>query len=331
MLKQRILTISILLPLFVWLLWFSSNTVFLWVTAGVISLAAFEWLKLLKLNNLMFGLLFVVFLGIIGFFIFNDYINCYNNYLTNKSKIEFGIFIFIFWSFIFSVGVLLYRETLAFHLEHSAAVSVDKLRNKLPIAKFIFILTHFQCLWGVLIPSWLAMNHLKIHNKNLLVFACSIIIAADIGAYISGKLFGKHKLTIISPGKTWEGVLGGYIGTLLVASVYIILNINSVAFNYNEYYYYYFNNDFNYSNPIFDILANSNYIFILKIFLITTVTFIFSVIGDLCESLLKRIAGVKDSGNILPGHGGILDRIDSFCSGIPMFLLSFLLLNKYLE
>ena len=151
------------------------------------------------------------------------------------------------------------------------------------------------------IPSWLAINYLKIHNKHLLVLGCSIVMAADIGAYIVGKLFGKHKLTTISPGKTWEGVFGGYIGSLLVCAIYMVIcNINLKLPN------------------------------ILSLLLLTSVTFIFSVVGDLFESLLKRVANVKDSGTILPGHGGILDRIDSFCSGIPMFLLIFLILDKYI-
>ena len=138
----------------------------------------------------------------------------------------------------------------------------------------------------------MAINYLKIHNKYLLVFACAIIIVADVAAYIAGKIFGKHKLTIISPKKTWEGCVGGFIGSLLICWLYFsIVHMNSR-----------FNN-------------------IFSLVLLTSLTFIFSVVGDLFESLLKRIADVKDSGHILPGHGGILDRIDSFCAGVPVFLL----------
>ena len=131
---------------------------------------------------------------------------------------------------------------------------------------------------------------------HISLFGCLIIIAADVGGYVFGKLFGKHKLTTISPNKTWEGILGGYLGAILVAIIYILT-----------------------------FVPNFNWKIILKIILITNVTFMFSVIGDLFESLVKRISGVKDSGNLLPGHGGILDRIDSFCSGMPIFLMGALL------
>ena len=102
MLKLRVLTISVLLPLFIWLLLFASNTTFLWVTAVIISLAAFEWLKLLKLNNLIFIFLFLVHLAIIGFFIVNQK-NYFNNlYYINQTMVtacSFWLFVFC-WFFL---------------------------------------------------------------------------------------------------------------------------------------------------------------------------------------------------------------------------------------
>lgn len=269
MLKQRILTISILLPLFIWLLCFSSNIIFLWITLVIISLAGLEWLKLLKLSNKLHNLLFnLLFLIIVLFATVS-----FNKAYVYQNIYQIVQIATVFW--ILALGAVLMRAEIIF---------------KNLIFNIISLLL-------ALVPSWLAISYLKIHNKYLLIFACSIIIGADIGAYVFGKLFGKHKLTSISPGKTWEGVLGGYLGSLLVAAIYYWV-----------------------VQPIF----------IFKIILITTVTFIFSVVGDLFESLLKRHAGVKDSGNILPGHGGILDRLDSFCSGMPVFLFIFLLIEKYL-
>jgi phosphatidate cytidylyltransferase len=130
---------------------------------------------------------------------------------------------------------------------------------------------------------------LKFKNPYLLLLASGLIIAADSGAYAVGKYCGRHKLTKISPKKTWEGLLGGYITALVVAGIYVAMTKN------------------NFSN--------------LQVIMLTTATVIFAIIGDLFESLLKRITKVKDSSNILPGHGGILDRIDSFCAGIPIFML----------
>ncbi len=278
MLRLRIITISILLPLFIWLLIFSSSTIFLWVTTIIISLATIEWLKLLKINNLIKFIFLLIY-----FFILYDIIKNNNWIFHSTSNIYFIIKIAaVFW-------VMAFLKILLFSLQRKHA-------NTNTNTTFFLISAVFA-----VIPSWLAINYLKIHNKHLLVLGCSIVMAADIGAYIVGKLFGKHKLTTISPGKTWEGVFGGYIGSLLVCAIYMVIcNINLKLPN------------------------------ILSFLLLTSVTFIFSVVGDLFESLLKRVANVKDSGTILPGHGGILDRIDSFCSGIPMFLLIFLILDKYI-
>lgn len=115
--------------------------------------------------------------------------------------------------------------------------------------------------------------------------------AADIGAYFSGKKFGKHKLMPhVSPNKTIEGFAGGLIW---VAVLVLILNA-SFGIDMSQY-------------PMYLAIA--------------VVTAIISAVGDLNESMLKRVAGVKDSGTILPGHGGILDRIDSLVAATPVFIL----------
>ena len=121
-------------------------------------------------------------------------------------------------------------------------------------------------------------------------FLLSIIFAGDTFAFYIGRLFGKHKLHWrISPGKTWEGAVGGVIGSLVAAILFL------------------------YILPLHQLDIN-----ILILALTLSVT---GQIGDLAESLLKRNHGIKDSGNILPGHGGILDRIDSLLFSIPIFYL----------
>jgi phosphatidate cytidylyltransferase len=126
-----------------------------------------------------------------------------------------------------------------------------------------------------------------------LFYALSVVWVADIGAYFSGKKFGKNKLAPhISPGKTKEGFAGAVMATTiytLVASYYFELN-TELAF--------------------------------ILVMLSIIITFI-SVSGDLYISFLKREAGLKDSGMILPGHGGMLDRIDSMLAAMPVFLLGF--------
>jgi len=129
-----------------------------------------------------------------------------------------------------------------------------------------------------------------------LFYALSLVWIADIGAYFSGKKFGKNKLAPhISPGKTKEGLIGAVVATslyTLLVSYYFELNTEKAA---------------------------------LLILLSIIVTFI-SVSGDLYISFLKREAGLKDSGNILPGHGGMLDRIDSVLAAMPVFIVGFNLL-----
>lgn len=283
MLKLRILTISFLLPLFIWLLLSASNTVFLWTTAVVIGAASVEWIKLLKINNLVSFILLICCLVIILLFIYNKVILFDNKiYISWTMRVASA-----FWLLILGY-ILLTNTTQNFYYGNNS------IKNKIwiKIKKHLWLILQFTYFFLGIIPSWLAINYLKIHDKYLLIFACAIIIVADVGAYIVGKIFGKHKLTIISPKKTWEGCAGGYLGSLLICWVYFsIINMNLRLYT------------------------------VLSLILLTSLTFIFSVVGDLFESLLKRIANVKDSGHILPGHGGILDRIDSFCAGVPVFLL----------
>ncbi|KRL86778.1 phosphatidate cytidylyltransferase [Lacticaseibacillus pantheris] len=121
----------------------------------------------------------------------------------------------------------------------------------------------------------------------LLMFGMLIVWLTDSGAYIFGRAFGKHKLwPAISPNKTWEGSIGGVVIAMIFAAIY------------GQFF------DFGYSLPVLILIA---------LFLS-----IWGQLGDLVESALKRYYGVKDSGKILPGHGGILDRFDSMLFVLPM-------------
>jgi phosphatidate cytidylyltransferase len=145
----------------------------------------------------------------------------------------------------------------------------------------------------VLIPAWFALVRLHAHGPapdgpQLLTFLLLLVVAADVGAYFAGRAFGQHKLAPrVSPGKTWEGVGGGFAGASALAV--------GGAFWFE-----------------LQLLP-----FVLLCVFVVGV----SVVGDLTESLFKRHAGVKDSGSLLPGHGGILDRIDSLTAAAPFFLL----------
>lgn len=140
----------------------------------------------------------------------------------------------------------------------------------------------------VLVPLYAALVLLYQATPSLLLFVLLIVWAADIGAYFCGKRFGRVKLApSISPGKTWEGVIGGL---LLVAALAVARSL-------------WFENDLLVIVPFCLGVAS------------------ISVVGDLTVSMFKRTAGVKDSGTLFPGHGGILDRVDSVAAAAPVFAL----------
>ena len=124
-----------------------------------------------------------------------------------------------------------------------------------------------------------------------------MLFRSDIAAYFTGKAWGKNKLAPkISPGKSWQGVGGALIMTIfIVIIVWLIMNYTA------------------------NLLP--------KLMLLSLLVVILSVVGDLFESLLKRQVGIKDSGNLLPGHGGVLDRIDSMISASPVYALGMLMLG----
>ena len=146
--------------------------------------------------------------------------------------------------------------------------------------------------------SMLLIRNNPDYGSAYILYMILIIWFADSGAYFAGRSLGKNKLIPnVSPGKTWEGVAGAFAVTLIVAiaSVYIM-----------------------------DIPASKAVIFVL----VTEVVVLYSIVGDLSESMFKRMANIKDSGHILPGHGGILDRIDSLMSGFPVFYAGLLLMEN---
>jgi phosphatidate cytidylyltransferase len=142
--------------------------------------------------------------------------------------------------------------------------------------------------WVLVMPLIISLNYLIELSPWVVLLVLTTIWLADSGAYFFGKQFGKRKLApSISPGKTWEG----FMGALFVVSSF------SIAMTY-----------FGFVNSYMSILF-FNLILIL------------SVEGDLFESYIKRMAKVKDSGDLIPGHGGVLDRIDSLCSSLPLATL----------
>jgi len=148
----------------------------------------------------------------------------------------------------------------------------------------------------VLIPMWVGFMHLKQepHSALLIVYVMLVVWGADTGAYFAGRKWGNKKLAPnVSPGKSWAGFWGGFATTLLLA-VFACWYVDSQM------------------QPL-------NLTEAAKIFIITMVTMVISVLGDLVESMMKRHRGIKDSSSLLPGHGGVLDRIDSMAAAVPVF------------
>ena len=139
--------------------------------------------------------------------------------------------------------------------------------------------------------AWFAMTDLQSteHGSRLVFFVMCIIWGADTGAYFAGRRYGRRKLApAVSPGKSLAGLVGGVIVTL--GFTMIVLSVLDLALIDKGYY-----------------------------LLLILLTVLFSVIGDLFESMLKRNVNIKDSGRLLPGHGGVLDRIDSLTAAVPIF------------
>jgi len=156
-------------------------------------------------------------------------------------------------------------------------------------------------LMGVLVlaPAWMAAVYLVSFPRGggLIVVMVLVVAAADIGAYFAGRTWGRHQLAAaVSPKKTWEGFWGGMAGCVLLALL------------------------------LWSQLPRQQaHVSLAAVLVVTLATALASVVGDLTVSMVKREAGVKDSGSLLPGHGGVLDRLDSLCGAAPVFALGLLL------
>jgi len=272
MLKHRVITAVVLIAAFLGTLLLAPPPVFCIFTEIVVLWAAWEWTQLMGLKKLPQRLFYVCFVlavmqGI--FFISVPMTVCeYAFYAT-----------FFFWLLTIPL-IALYPRALFW-----------KKSLLCQAAMGLF----------VLIPSWFALNFIRVVNLNgqyLLLYLFVLIWSADISAYFIGKKWGRKTLAAqVSPGKTWVGVYGGlFVSLLLTAGTLYGFKVPLAMWPYT--------------------LA------------LTLVTIAFSVVGDLFESMLKRSEGLKDSGRLLPGHGGLLDRIDSLTAAAPIFTLGAIILSR---
>lgn len=268
MLKQRIITALILIPLTLLVLFYMPPMAFCFLTAFITLGAAWEWSTLMEIKKpgwrwfylLITALFFVSVLFIPVLYIF--------------------ILASIWWCFALLL-VVLYPRLSGCWSRHP----------------------FFRGVMGVLVlvPCWAAINYIRNQSDGVyaLLFLFVLIWGADSAAYFTGKKWGTIKLApTVSPGKSVQGLVGALVfSTLLALIILFLLQIPLQSWAW--------------------CLA------------LSLVTVIFSVIGDLFESMLKRQAGLKDSGRLLPGHGGLLDRIDSLTAAAPIFVFGSLVLGMY--
>ena len=259
MLKQRIITALILLPIALCGFFLLEGTGFALFIGLVVITGAWEWARLAGFTAQPARMAYAALVAVLLFFM---------QVLPGLAPWVLGAA--VLWWLLATFLVLTYPRTS----EHWASAAC-----KLVIGLLI------------LLPAWQGLILIKQQPLgNWLIMAVMVLVwGADVGAYFSGKAFGKRKLAPhVSPGKSWEGVYGGLLLSLSIAAV--------VGFF----------RDWTVLQMLLGLIGAAIVVFI-------------SVVGDLTESMFKRQSGIKDSSNLLPGHGGVLDRIDSLTAAIPVF------------
>jgi len=261
MLKTRIITSLFLIPSFFAALFLLPSMVWAGLLLGISIIALYEWAQMIKLGKIATQLYLLA--TIVSGTIILWFANQFGSHWLVYRSLDLFIIASVFW--LLAVPFLLCKNK----------------RIKHPLINVIIG-------WLLVLPLWLSLVCLRIADPWLLLGLTATVWIADSAAYFAGKQFGKHKLALtISPGKTWEGVLGGLFAVTIYGYV----------------------------------LAAYFALPVLVTLLILWVMTILSVVGDLFESMMKRQSNLKDSGNILPGHGGILDRIDGLTSSLPIAVL----------
>lgn len=268
MLKLRLLTAAVLVPLMVWAT-YALPTLGLGALMGVFILAAaWEWAGLCGIAPGPGRILYVIAVAVAGILLF-------------RAPIIPVMLLSAAW-WLWALFEMMYYHDVRAGLLASAAGKV---------VSGIF----------VLVPAWIAPLWLHANQADgwmLVLFLLVLVWSADSGAYFAGKSWGKTKIAPhISPGKSLEGVLGGLVVVVCVALISGLW--------------------------VWQLEPNKLLIWVLLAALIALI----SVVGDLLESRYKRAIGVKDSGNLLPGHGGVLDRIDAFTAAAPFFVLGWIYLG----
>lgn len=262
MFRERLIASIILIPLVLLAIYFSNQTIFSFVVVLLLLGLCSEWFQLIPIDK-------------------------------NWVKVDYFLIILILtWLFQFHSQIWLFIEMILWLFIVAAILSY-------PESLAVWGKKWIVALVGLLVLPLFALSLIEIHGlpngKSLFIYLLFLVWSADIGAYLFGKKWGKHKLIPnVSPGKTKEGLLGGTLSSLIIAGIGYIYFKPQFTFNW---------------------------------FVIAFCLSFVAMVGDLFISILKRRVKIKDTGNIIPGHGGILDRLDSLLSAAPFFLLSLIYLS----
>lgn len=268
-LKQRVITALLITLVFLAALFLAPAVIFKVFLAIVVMTAAWEWANLCGYSSLgqrtVYVFIMTVVAAVLGWLILHQWIS-----MQQLLTVSAG-----WWAI-----ALLWVQGY-------------------PASRILWQAPLIRAVMGglVLLPTWFSLVTLRdLPDGALWILAAVLIVAAaDIGAYFSGRRWGRRKLApSVSPAKSWEGVAGGVVAAILTFGVFLTLSGAS---------------------PLQWLL------------LIAIPTALISVLGDLLESMLKRHRGIKDSGNILPGHGGVMDRVDGLAAAVPIFTLALLLVK----
>jgi phosphatidate cytidylyltransferase len=271
MLLQRFLTALVLTPLAVLIILLPSTAIFALIVSLAFLAALWEWAQLSGLKNPSWRIGLLLVAACVFALLW-----CARSSALAPLVLTAGV---LWWL----LACLWLR-----HFAFGAAPTRENLALKLLAGAFVTF------------PAWIALTSIHArqpHGHWWTLLALVIVWTSDIGAYFSGRTFGKRKLAPqISPGKTWAGAYGAMVAGVLVAEI---------------------------GGWLLDVRG----IQLVALALLAIVTVAVSIVGDLIESLMKRHAQVKDSGSIFPGHGGLMDRLDSVFAALPVFAAGLLLLG----
>ncbi|SFU39051.1 phosphatidate cytidylyltransferase [Xenorhabdus koppenhoeferi] len=274
MLKYRLLTTLILIPLVVAALFFLPPSGFGLVVITVSALAAWEWGQFAGLftqaKRITLAVLFTVGLLALQYSL-SDF-----SHLIEKTQI-----IYLLWA-----GIIWWVVAILLVVTYPASASIWKSSVILRLLFGVLTIVPFYC--GMMVLRTHSYENNTYDGAWWLLYVMLLVWAADSGAYIFGRTMGKHKMAPrVSPGKTLEGLAGGLLTAALISWLF---------------------------GKFAPVPAMPEHLL-----LISTVVVIASVFGDLTESMFKRESGIKDSSQLIPGHGGVLDRVDSLTAAIPVF------------